>query len=108
MSVHQVWDCAKESLGVSGGTIHQIARDYLGYTDLSYLSDLFLDKDDTCYVLLSGKYVSATFQEFTGIRKDKDGKWWLSARVFVPGFNSGGNLSGLKVGMTLKAKLPQF
>lgn len=107
MSVHRVWELAKEKFNIQGGTIHQIAKDYFKLPGTDYLIDLFMQNGCDCKVMIrldgETRWTIATFLSYDNIYKDKLGNWWLSGSAFIPGFNSGGYLTGLKVGETLKA-----
>ena len=84
-----------DAFGWQGGTIHQVA-DML---DLP-LRVLFHEKGDKVTFIfkqgfLADQPIEAEFIEYTKIAHDKEGKPWLAARIFLPGFNSGGTIEVL-------------
>lgn len=94
--MHRIWELVKESFGWQGGTIHQVAEK-LGYNhNLEYGKLLHVPGDRiVAKVNKQGTEMCLVFKSYDKIVKNKEGQYWCSFSAFAPGFNEGGNMSGL-------------
>jgi len=92
-----IWELVKRDIGWQGGTIHQLAKETATPTGL-----LLADAGDSVQVFIGGKWFDAAFVSLDGFPMDAIGERWAKFSAFVPGFNKGGAVTGLRYSFNIR------